>query len=91
VSPNTAAERHEITQHDVPAAAAGKFRDECLNEHSFGSLAEAREIIEAWRLDYNANRPHSSLGNQTPEEFVQDLTNALPCPYTPDNRGSQVI
>jgi putative transposase len=60
-----------------------KFRDECLNEHSFnehsfGLLAEAREIIEAWRLDYNANRPPSSVGNRTPEEFVQDLINTLP-------------
>jgi putative transposase len=58
----------------------GKFRDECLNEHSFASLAEARDLIEAWRLDYNANRPHSSLGNRTPEEFVQDLINSLPSP-----------
>ena len=39
----------------------GKLRDECLNEHVFGSLAEARRIIEAWRIDYNEVRPHSSL------------------------------
>ena len=36
----------------------------------FGSLAEARRIIEAWRIDYNAVRPHSSLAYQTPEEFA---------------------
>jgi putative transposase len=48
----------------------GKLRDECLNEHVFGSLAEARRIIEAWRIDYNEVRPHSSLGYQTPEEFA---------------------
>ena len=46
----------------------GKFRDECLNEHWFGSLAEAQAIVEAWRQDYNTVRPHSSLGNRTPVE-----------------------
>ena len=40
----------------------GKLRDECLNEHVFSSLAQARHIIEAWRIDYNTVRPHSSLG-----------------------------
>lgn len=48
----------------------GKLRDECLNEHVFSSLAEARRIIEAWRIDYNTVRPHSSLGYLTPEEFA---------------------
>ena len=52
----------------------GKFRDECLNEHWFISLAQAREIIEAWRLEYNTERPHSSLGNRTPLEFATDQT-----------------
>ena len=48
----------------------GRLRDECLNVHQFASLAEAQAIIEAWRLDYNARRPHSSLGHLTPDEFV---------------------
>jgi putative transposase len=48
----------------------GKFRDECLNEHWFLSLAHARNVIEAWRIEYNTERPHSSLGNRTPEEFA---------------------
>ena len=48
----------------------GKLRDECLNEHVFASLAEARRIIEAWRIDYNTVRPHSSLDYLTPEEFA---------------------
>jgi putative transposase len=43
----------------------GKLRDECLNEHVFGSLSEAHRIIEAWRIDYNEVRPHSSLRYQT--------------------------
>ncbi len=52
----------------------GKFRDECLNEHWFISLAHARRIIEAWRIEYNTERPHSSLGNRTPQEFASDRT-----------------
>jgi putative transposase len=49
----------------------GKLRDECLNEHWFLSLEYARQIVEAWRVDYNTERPHSSLDNLTPEEFIQ--------------------
>jgi putative transposase len=52
----------------------GKFRDECLNEHWFISLTHARDIIEAWRIEYNTERPHSSLGNRTPQEFAADRT-----------------
>ena len=48
----------------------GKLRDECLNGHVFCSLAEARRVIEAWRVDYNEVRPHSSLSYQTPDEFA---------------------
>ena len=48
-----------------------RLRDECLNQHWFISLQEAQEVIEEWREDYNSKRPHSSLGNQTPEEFAQ--------------------
>jgi putative transposase len=68
------------TQHAFIESLNGKFRDECLNEHSFESLAEAREIIDAWQLDYNEARPHSSLGNRTPEEFVRARLNSLPSP-----------
>ncbi|GKS58520.1 insertion element protein [Nitrospira sp.] len=48
----------------------GRLRDECLNVHQFASLAEAQAILDAWRLDYNTRRPHSSLGHLTPSEFV---------------------
>jgi putative transposase len=48
----------------------GKLRDECLNEHVFVNLVEAREIIEAWRHDYNHVRPHSSLAALTPIEYA---------------------
>jgi putative transposase len=55
----------------------GKLRDECLNEHWFLSLADARRIIEDWRMDYNQNRPHSSLGNLTPAEYLAEYTKRL--------------
>jgi putative transposase len=48
----------------------GKLRDECLNETLFANLSEVREIIEAWRIDYNTNRPHTSLNGLTPTEFA---------------------
>jgi putative transposase len=48
----------------------GRFRDECLNEHWFLTMAQAREVIEKWRIEYNTERPHSSLGDVTPEEFA---------------------
>lgn len=47
----------------------GRFRDECLNEHWFLSMQHARSTIEAWRIEYNTERPHSSLDDLTPEEF----------------------
>lgn len=47
----------------------GKFRDECLNEHWFLDMQDARTKIEAWRIDYNEVRPHSSLANATPKEY----------------------
>ena len=47
-----------------------RFRDECLNRHWFTSLADAKSIIEAWRKDYNQERPHSSLAYLTPHEFA---------------------
>ena len=43
----------------------GRLRDECLNEHLFANLNEARQIIEEWRIDYNTSRPHSSLRAHT--------------------------
>jgi transposase InsO family protein len=46
----------------------GRLRDECLNEHWFTSLADARRTVEAWRRDYNAVRHHSGLGYRTPDE-----------------------
>jgi putative transposase len=62
----------------------GKFREECLNEHLFLTLDDARETIESWRIDYNQVRPHSALGYLTPEEFAMGYANVeskLPFPH----------
>lgn len=48
----------------------GRLRDEYLNQHLFMSLADAKDKLEAWRNDYNMIRPHSSLGDLTPQEFA---------------------
>ena len=50
----------------------GTFRAECLNAHWFGSLAEAKRLIEEWRQEYNESRPHRSLGERTPSEFASE-------------------
>jgi putative transposase len=65
------------TQNAYIESFNGRFRDECLNEHEFRSLAHARVIIEDWRRDYNELRPHKSLANRTPEEFVRELKTTL--------------
>lgn len=55
----------------------GKLREECLNEELFYDLADAQAKIEAWRVDYNQHRPHRSLGQRTPAEFIEDYENQL--------------
>jgi hypothetical protein len=49
----------------------GRLRDECLNEHLFANLNEARQIIEEWRIDYNTNRPRrrTSIGRRCQSAF----------------------
>ena len=49
----------------------GRLRDECLNEHWFLTLAHAQAAIEAWRIEYNTERPHSSLAYLTPAQFAE--------------------
>jgi putative transposase len=56
----------------------GRFRDECLNANWFENLADARRKIEAWRVDYNQQRPHSSLAYRTPEEFARQWSASAP-------------
>jgi transposase InsO family protein len=52
----------------------GRFRDECLNEHWFTSLAHAQIVIEAWRREYNEERPKKGLGGLTPAAYAHQLT-----------------
>jgi len=55
----------------------GKLRDECLNENWFITLKDAREAAEAWRIDYNEFRPHSSLGDLSPLQYINKTEKAL--------------
>jgi putative transposase len=59
------------TQNAFCESLNGKFRNECLNQHWFRSLEEARHEIEEWRNHYNNVRPHSSLGYQSPVDFMK--------------------
>jgi putative transposase len=52
----------------------GRLRDELLNETLFRSLPHARAALEAWRRDYNEDRPHSKLGWMTPEDYASALS-----------------
>ena len=54
----------------------GRLRDECLNEHWFVSLGHARTIIEAWRQEYNNERPKKALGGLTPSAYARQLAEA---------------
>lgn len=82
--------RHILNQPGKPTQNAyiesfnGKFRDECLNEHWFQSLKQARAEIARWRTDYNEVRPHSSCGRKPPAKFAaqhrQTTGGAVPAP-----------
>ena len=77
------------TQNAFIESFNGRFRDECLNENWFLDLDDAREIIEAWRIDYNTKRPHSALGHATPEEFASSLQGHAPGEMTISARHGQ--
>ncbi len=82
------------TENGYVESFNGRFRDECLNENWFSSMADARERIAQWKQDYNELRPHSSLQYRTPMEFAQqsasfyvdeageEASNAGPFPHT---------
>lgn len=53
----------------------GRLRDECLNSNVFYSVDDANKIIQEWREDYNNWRPHSSLGNRSPKEYIESINN----------------
>lgn len=61
------------TQNAFVESFNGKFRDECLNEEWFINLSDARTKIAQWRNEYNEERPHSSLGDLSPYEFIRKI------------------
>lgn len=61
--------RGKPTDNGLCKSFNGRLRDECLNVHDFNTIGDAKQIIEQWRCDYNQNRPHSSLGNLTPNKY----------------------
>jgi len=62
------------TQNAFIESFNARLRDECLNEHVFSDVHEAQATLEQWRRYYNEERPHGSLGGQTPNEFAEGLT-----------------
>ena len=81
------------TQNARVESFHGRLREECLTVSWFQNLFDARRKIAAWRIEYNEERPHSSLGYRTPKEFAAAQTagfytaereardsNAVPCP-----------
>jgi putative transposase len=84
------------TQNAHVESFHGRLREECLNVSWFQNLFDARRKIAAWRTEYNEERPHSSLGYRTPNEFAamqaasfyktelgQEASHAGPLPQTP--------
>lgn len=57
----------------------GRLRDECLSAHWFLSLADAAEKLEAWRRDYNEQRPHGAIGNKVPAALMKSAHATSPC------------
>jgi len=90
------------TDNAVVEAFNSRFRQECLNEHWFLSVADAQVRVELWRTHYNGERPHSSLENLTPEQFAnqsiaghplgagQTATQPLAITYQPDEEFCRV-
>ena len=82
--------RHILIQPGKPTQNAyiesfnGKFRDECLNENWFESLAQAREVIAIWRQDYNEVRPHGTIGRIPPAAFAAKHRTQTQQPPTQD-------
>src|SRR2546428_350481 len=64
-------QRRRIRWRGAGTSSAATRRDECLNANWFTSLSDARRKIEAWRQDYNQQRPHSSLDYVPPAEFAR--------------------
>jgi len=57
------------TDNPYIEAFNGRLRAECLDQHWFASLEDARRIIKAWWVEYNTDRPHTALNNQAPAAY----------------------
>jgi len=81
------------TQNGCVESFHGRLRDECLNASWFWNLPDARRKIAAWRIDYNTNRPHSSLDYRTPAEFAQQAASPSALSYNacPDSPQGQAL
>ena len=80
---NDARRLKALTQNAFIESFNGTFREDCLNENWFVNLSDAQRTIEAWRIDYETERPHSRLRNLTPREFALALTSTTPSTTTP--------
>ena len=60
----------KLMQNGFVESFIGRLHDECFNEHLFRSYSHARQVINAWRNDYNTQRPHSGLKGLTPIQFA---------------------
>ena len=57
-------------QNSFAESFNARVRDECLNMNEFWSIEHARVVLESWRIEFNTEHPHSSLGYMTPEQFA---------------------
>jgi putative transposase len=64
------------TENGFIEAFNGRLRAECLNASWFISMADARQRIEEWWIDYNTERPHMTLGGLTPKAFAEQIDRA---------------
>lgn len=62
-------------------------RRECLSQHYFSSVVDARDVIAAWRDEYNHRRPHGSLGQRTPTEVGTQARAAM----TPELKTRSIV
>jgi putative transposase len=77
------------TQNAYIESFNGSFRDECLNEHWFTTLMQARGEIALWRVDYNEVRPHSSCQRMPPTKFAAQHRKAIDQTMQTKNRSTQ--
>jgi putative transposase len=66
-----------LTQNAHSESFNGRFRDECLDLHWFGSLAHARTLIQSWKENSNTQRPQSALQQRAPAVFAQSIATQL--------------